>query len=234
VTTKELAEPERSSAALLDDADLVAEGDDMASLDRLVADSEVDQSWDVEAQARTLREAAVVTRRVEPPPRLESRAPQPRKGPPPLPSGPASVSPSSLSRTPDPMSVRLPTDVSHSGALIDVLQVRVLALEEKRDAVGLARAHMELAIASETILGDDERAVAHAEAALKADPSSAAAHALLRRMRHGRSALPEMLVHVDHELLAASTEAHKVELYALRARLLAALGNRSAEVVKTW
>jgi tetratricopeptide (TPR) repeat protein len=132
------------------------------------------------------------------------------------------------------MSVRLPTDVSHSGALIDVLQLRVLALEEKRDAVGLARAHMELAIASETILGDDERAVGHAEAALKADPGSAAAHALLRRMRHGRSALPEMLVHVDHELSAASTEAHKVELFALRARLLAALGNRSAEVVKTW
>jgi len=242
VTTKELAERERSSGTLLDDADLVAEGDDMASLDRLVAESEIDQSWDVDRQARTLREAAAVTRPVEPPravepPRIESRAPQPRKMPPPLPSssGPVSASPSSLSRTPDPMSVRMPpADVSHPGALIDVLQVRVLTLEEKRDAVGLSRAHMELAIASETILGDDDRAVSHAEAALKADPGSAAAHALLRRMRHGRAALPEMLVHVDHELSAASTEAHKVELFALRARLLSALGNRSADVIKTW
>jgi len=233
VTTKELGEPERSSGTLLDDAD-VAEGDDLASLDRLVAASETDPGWDAEAQARTLREAATVMRPVTDGLRADSRAPQPRKGPPPLPGGPVSVSPASLSRTPDPMMARRTSDVSHAGGLIDVLQVRLLALEERRDAVGLARAHMELAIASETILGDDDRAATHAEAALKADPGSAAAHALLRRMKHGRAALPEMLVHVDYELSAASTEAHKVELYALRARLLSALGNRTADVVKTW
>ncbi len=250
--TKELAET--TSSALLDDADVIQETDDLASLDRLVA--ETDQGWDVDAQVRTLREAAVVPPPVERPPvergKLDSRPPPVRKGPPPLPPSlapapPVSTGPSlsglpglshsgsgAGARTPDPLPVRMPADVSHSGALIDVLQTRLLALEEGRDAVGLARAHMELAIASETILGDDGRATMHAESALKVDPSSAAAHALLRRMKHGRAALPTMLVHVEHELSSASTEAHKVELFAVKARLLEALGNRGAEVVATW
>src|SRR6202035_2896744 len=104
--------------------------------------------------------------------------PLPRKGPPPLP-------PPAAGR-PEPSPVRLPADMSQPGALIDLLHARVTTLQATHDKVGLARAHMELAIASEAILGDDARATIHAEAALKVDPTSAAAHAMLRRKRHGR------------------------------------------------
>ncbi|HEY8041183.1 MAG TPA: hypothetical protein VIF15_15360 [Polyangiaceae bacterium] len=114
--------------------------------------------------------------------------------------------------------------MSQPGALVDLLNARVSTLEAKDDKVGLARAHIELAIASEAILGDDARATMHAEAALKVDPTSAAAHAMLRRKKHSRAALPAMLDHLEHELLAATSEGHKVELLAEKARLLDALG----------
>src|ERR1019366_1713060 len=63
---------------------------------------------------------------------------------------------------------------------------------------------------------------------------SAAAHGLLRRMRHGRAALPAMIAHVEREVEAATTEAHKVELLAVKASLLQALGNRAPDAVATW
>jgi tetratricopeptide (TPR) repeat protein len=110
----------------------------------------------------------------------------------------------------------------------------VTTLEVGDDKVGLARAHMELAIASEAILGDDMRATMHAEAALKVDPTSAAAHAMLRRKKHARAALAAMLQHLENELLAATSEAHKVELLAEKARLLEAVGDRGSEVRSTW
>jgi cellulose synthase operon protein C len=160
--------------------------------------------------------------------RRTSRAPPPlpRKGPPPLP-GPASI-------RPEPPPVRLPADMSQPGALVDLLHARVTTLQASHDKVGLARAHMELAIASEAILGDDARALIHAEAALRVDPTSAAAHAMLRRKRHGRGALATMLQHLESELLAATSEPHQVELLAEKARLLEAAGDRSPEVRATW
>jgi len=153
--------------------------------------------------------------------------PLPRKGPPPLP-GPGSIRPE------QPSPVRLPADMSQPGALVDLLNARVTTLQATEDKVGLARAHMELAIASEAILGDDARATIHAEAALKVDPTSAAAHAMLRRKRHGRGALATMLQHLESELLAATSEPHKVELLAEKARLLEAGGEHSPEVRATW
>jgi tetratricopeptide (TPR) repeat protein len=183
----------------------------------------------------TARSSEVLATEPSPaPPRMGSRAPSrtpplplPRKGgPPPLPS------PTSNKAEPSP--VRLPADMSQPGALVDLLNARVTTLEASDDRVGLARAHMELAIASESILGDDARAMVHAEAALKVDPSSAGAHAMLRRKRHARGALATMLQHLETELEAATSEAHKVELLAEKARLLEALGDRSAEARATW
>jgi tetratricopeptide (TPR) repeat protein len=122
-----------------------------------------------------------------------------------------------------------------------LLHARVVALgsaaadsKEPADKIDLARVHIESAIASETILGDDDRAVMHAEAALRAYPSSAAAHGFLRRKKHSRGALPAMLGHLEQEILEATTDAHKLELLAEKARLLDALGGRGAEGRTTW
>jgi len=114
------------------------------------------------------------------------------------------------------------------------LQARAVALETAKDKVGMARIQIELAIASETILGDEQRAMAHAESAAKVNPTSSAAHSLLRRMKHGRAALPAMLAHIDHEVAAATTDAHRVELLVVKARLLQAIGNRAPDAVATW
>jgi tetratricopeptide (TPR) repeat protein len=152
--------------------------------------------------------------------------PLPRKGPPPLPV-PGSV-------RPEPSPVRLSADLSPPGLLIDLLHARVTTLQATNDKVGLARTHMELAIASESVLGDDARAILHAEAALRVDPMSVAAHAMLRRKRHGRGALAIMLQHLESELLAAISQPQKVELLAEKARLLEAGGEHGPEVRATW
>ncbi|HEY1693421.1 MAG TPA: hypothetical protein VGG39_14740 [Polyangiaceae bacterium] len=173
------------------------------------------------------------------PPRASSKRtskappPLPRKGPPPLPGPPGPPAPMAATRS-EPSPVRLPADMSQPGALVDLLHARVTTLEMADDKVGLARAHMELAIASEAILGDDVRATMHAEAALKVDPSSSAAHAMLRRRKHARAALGSMLQHLEQELASATSEAHKVELLAEKARLLEAVGDRGSEVRATW
>jgi len=252
---------------LIDDADIVEDDDVFAPIDRLLA--ETDQGWDVEAQVMTLKLAAatkplaeqapaqaaapaslrpvhlptpfdlaptqVPQKRVKPPSRLP-------KAPPPLRRPGASVAPPvpAAAARPHDSPVRLPTDMSQPGALIDLLNARVAVLagggapEGLADRVGLARAHMELAVASETILGDDERAATHAEAALRADPTAPAAHAFLRRKKHSRAALPAMLTHLEIEIGAAATEAHRVELLAEKARLLDACGGRGADVRATW
>ncbi|MBV9949426.1 MAG: hypothetical protein JOZ69_21470, partial [Myxococcales bacterium] len=191
-----------------------------------------------------------------PPPSPPGTVPAPgiararRKGPPPLPptgqrapgpelpaagdardrapSSPSSAIPSGA------LPSRAPVDMSHPAALVELLVGRIAALGAACDTVGLARAHLELAVASEVILADDARAVSHAQAALRVNPGLPSAHAMLRRKRHARAMLPEMLGHLDEELAAAVNEAHRVELLAERARLLWAMGDRSAEVRATW
>jgi tetratricopeptide (TPR) repeat protein len=118
-------------------------------------------------------------------------------------------------------------------SLVDLLSARIAALAGGEDRVGLARAHVELAIAYES-LGDDERSVRSAESALQVDPGLASAHALLRRKKHGRGALPAMLAHLVRELDAATCEPARIELMVEKARLLDALGERSDVIRAAW
>jgi tetratricopeptide (TPR) repeat protein len=172
------------------------------------------------------------------------------KAPPPLPSRSKSTTPSAppparkapppLPRlTPDPPTVvrgpRPEPDAAAPGALVDLLAARVATLKaaEEVDKVGLSRAHIELAVASE-MLGDDARSTSHAEAALEVDPSLAAGHAILRRRKHGRADIAEMLAHLDFELEAATSEAASVELLAEKARLVEALGTRPDAARSAW
>jgi hypothetical protein len=178
------------------------------------------------------------------PPRASKRPPPlPRSVPPPL--GAAGAGPFSArvvrDVTPEPSRVTPVSSPSGSGShladpsvLVDLLVARLSTLESKDDKVGVARAHIELAIASETILGDEARATQHAEAALRTDPHLPAAHALLRRRKHARAALPQLLEHLREELAAASAEPAIVELLAEKARLLEALSDRGEDVRATW
>jgi tetratricopeptide (TPR) repeat protein len=221
---------------------------DLGALDALLA--ETDQGWDIDAQVLTLKEAASASQapapaEKSPPPQPVTRGrpaskppPPPRRGPPPLPA--------SSARSSESMPARPPADIAQQGALVDVLQARVARLEtgagdpahpragSHSDAVGIARAQMELAIASEMIVGDDGRATAHAGAAAAAEPAFAAAHAMLRRRKHGLAGLPEMLTHLESELSAATSEPTKVELLAEKARLLEAQGESTAAVRAAW
>ncbi|HLK37237.1 MAG TPA: hypothetical protein VKU41_10835, partial [Polyangiaceae bacterium] len=234
----------------IDPSDLEEDIDEHGSIDKLIA--ETDQGWDIDEQVLTLQQAAAAksSSETEPesPPVTPERPPggfsRPPKGPPPLPRDgsparstrprPKAPPPLPGSRSAEHISVRPPSEMSHPDAIVDLLTARVALLESADDRVGLARAHIELAIASEIILGDDTRATAQAEAALRVDPASPAAHAFLRRKKHARSALPEMLVHVEHELSAATSEPHQVELLAEKARLLEAIGGHGPALRATW
>jgi tetratricopeptide (TPR) repeat protein len=123
----------------------------------------------------------------------------------------------------------------YAQTLVQLLETRtkLLAGAEDPDTVGLARAHLELAIADESI-GDDSRVNAHAEAALRVDPRSTTAHGILRRRTFGKGALRSMLEHLEVEIAGASTEAASVELLTERARLLAARGDVAAEALAAW
>ncbi len=163
------------------------------------------------------------------------------KRPPPLPrpsGAPHSHTPAHTpSHTPEPSPSRQsPTtaDIANPGTLVELLQARLQTLESNGDKVGLARTHVELAVVSETVLSDDVRAAMHAEAALKVDFALPAAHGLLRRRKHGRAALPQILEHLEHELAAATSEAAVVELLADKARLLEVGGDRADAARSTW
>ncbi len=160
----------------------------------------------------------------------------PSKAPPPLPLPGASrpPSPSSPNAGPPPLPAAaiggkksLPPPLPHRAdqtgphghkplelppTLVDLLQARIASLETGDDKVGLARAQIEMSIAAETVLGDDARSMLHAEAALKVDPRLAAAHAVLRRKRHGRGAISAMLAHLDHDQHAGALKGLETEL----------------------
>ena len=177
--------------------------------------------------------------------------PLPRKGPPPLPppASPPSRAPAALTPSAPPVLAslshasavaidappsRVGADILQPEALLDVLQARAAALEARRDPVGAARALVELAVAADTILGDERRAIGHARAALRFVPESTAAHAILRRASHNRSAPGAMLEHLEQELAGATGEARRVELFCEKARVLEAIGGRSDEVRAAW
>jgi tetratricopeptide (TPR) repeat protein len=163
--------------------------------------------------------------------KLPSKAPPAaarRKGPPPLPRG------NGRAPEPSPPSARAHADMLQPGMLIELLHARIATLRGRDDKVGVARAHMEMAVASEAVAGSDADAAMHAQAALKANPNLASAHSMLRRKKHARSALPEMLAHLEQELLAATSDAHQAALLVEKARLLDAIGDRSTEARSTW
>ncbi len=233
------SEAEKLPERPIEDADLEADPDeDLGSLTSLLGHT--DSGWDAESQARTLHQAAESTRLSadESPVSGEASSvakPALRsKGPPPLPRRAASRVAPAPARSPAPAPVRMLADLLAPDGLIDLLQARVATLEARGDKVGLARAHVELALASETILGDDGRARGHAEAALRVHQGTAAAHGFLRRAKHARSALGALLEHLDQELLAAASEAHRVDLLVEKARFLEAMGGRGREVRATW
>jgi tetratricopeptide (TPR) repeat protein len=139
-------------------------------------------------------------------------AERPSRVPPPLPRGAQSE------------------DVAH---LVELLTARIALLEEGDDRIGLTRAHIEASIVAETF-GDDGRATAQAEAALRVNPDHAVAHGILRRRVHGRASLGVMLAHLDHELEASTSDAKSAELYVERARLLDAMGDDPAQIRSAW
>lgn len=175
----------------------------------------------------------------------------PSKGPPPLPpearasKGPPPLPPGGSSPAPPPVREAAPSAVRASepirreslasqNELVDLLNVRVQVLEAASDRVGLARAHLEMAIAADTLLGDDARVLGHAESAIRADGHLAAAHSILRRKKHGRSNLGAMLGHLDREIAAVREESGAVALLVERARLLDAMGERPERIRQAW
>jgi tetratricopeptide (TPR) repeat protein len=238
--------------ALVEEAEPAASDDDGGSIDHLLAAS--DRGWEVEDQVLTLRQAAAETGAtfeasaiaarvsVRPPVRSSKGPPPlPRKLPPPVPppaSGrPPPIPPSGSRAVEPPAGLRTaPTlaELTPLDGLIESLQARVASLETRGDRVGMARVLVELAVATETLSGDDRRAAAHAQTALRMVPTFAPAHAILRRANHGRAALASMLDHLEHEAAATSLEARRVALLAERARLLDAMGGRGDEVRAAW
>ncbi len=122
---------------------------------------------------------------------------------------------------------------SHEGArLVELLSARIERIESSDDTIGLARAYVELAVVHET-LADDGRVNDAAEAALRASPDMAAAHAILRRRLHSRAHLSTALHHLERELEVASTETSATELVAEKARMLEAC-DRPDEAREAW
>ncbi len=162
--------------------------------------------------------------------------PAPSRRPPPLPrseTGGQSKPPVSLPSAPPGVGAsQAPSPTTEGSTLVELLTARVERLEAAEDAVGIARAHVELAIVHETS-GDDTKVIASAEAALKVDPDLAPAHAILRRRLHSRTQLVPMLRHLERELAVASSEAAAVELLAERARLFEA-GDRHDDAREAW
>jgi hypothetical protein len=172
------------------------------------------------------------------PPILSKKPPIPSKLPPvPAPKVPPAADSSSRRlalEEPSRDRARSVLDPMSAESLVDLLGARIATLEAAADKIGIARAHVELAIASESLLGDDARATTHAELALAVNPAFPAAHHLLRARKHGRANVAAMLDHLDHELAAATRDDARAELLALRARLLEASDAKGTAAIDAW
>jgi tetratricopeptide (TPR) repeat protein len=160
---------------------------------------------------------------------LPGNPPNASKRPPPLPARPEAPASAKLIAA---AAVPGPNTPATDAGLVDLLRARIEWLSGTNDRVGLARAHVELAIVYET-LGHDADAHASAEAALGADPDHTAAHAILRRRLHSRTQLVPMLRHLERELAVASNDALAAELWVERARLFEA-GGRAIDAREAW
>jgi tetratricopeptide (TPR) repeat protein len=168
-----------------------------------------DASWDLEEEVKTLKHAAETW-----PGRPVPKAVRPAGSSPP---------------TPDPSS-----GPAQSAELLELLAARLAAVEASADGVGIARARVELAVVCEALLAEIGHAAAHARAALVAAPGLPAAHALLRRIGHPRTAYGPMLEHLEEELRGATVELAIPELLAEKARLLEASGAGAEAVSAAW
>ncbi|MCL2449099.1 MAG: hypothetical protein FWD17_09140, partial [Polyangiaceae bacterium] len=211
-----------------------------------------DEEWDIDDEMVTLRQAAASTRAgpaehsaVTPRPSGTPASTRPPKGsPPPLRKGaapsPPPLRPSHAPAPPPPppgagaAKGRAGADLIQLDALVDALQARALAFEGRNDAVAASRTLVELAIATDALVGDERRALAHARAALRLVPTSTGAHTVLRRASHNRSGHAALLDHLEHELSAATGEGRRVELLCEKARVLESIGGRSDEVRAAW
>ncbi len=175
------------------------------------------------------------------PPPLPTSAQVRKSLPPPLPKvgeprieAKPDTRPDALEAEIDEALAPLNQDVSALDALQQLLSARATLLSDADDKVGLARVHVELASLSECILGEDARAISHAEAALKLDPNLGVAHSILRRRKHSKNSLGAILLHLEHELLAVTSESATVYLLAERARVADAAGEIPSAVRELW
>jgi tetratricopeptide (TPR) repeat protein len=255
------AEPSAESHV---DASHLVEAADEARDDVDILLDATDVGWPIDEAAVTLREAAAAARLVagaksdsadvhESGPRPSLPAPSRRvsKGPPPLPRKgvpplpPPTPPPPKAATGGAPSAARGAEATARKGqlraetaaspeALVEHLRARAAALEAKNDPVGAARALVELAVATDAILGDEPGAAAHARAALRFAPGSTAAHGILRRASYSRTAQGALLEHLEHELASATGEQRRIELLCEKARVLEAIGGRSDEVRAAW
>ena len=169
------------------------------------------------SKAKSLPPQLPPPKTAKPPPPLPKKPPYPpKKGAPPPPESSAKQLRVEPPRAPqrsihDPMS---------PDSLVELVGARIAALQATSDKVGLVRAHVELAVVLDAVVGDDTRATAEAQGALVVDAGYPAAHNFLRSRTSPGGDPTAALKHIDAELANAGSDAARVELLVLRARLL--------------
>jgi tetratricopeptide (TPR) repeat protein/tRNA A-37 threonylcarbamoyl transferase component Bud32 len=115
---------------------------------------------------------------------------------------------------------------------LDRALVERLAAIDPSDATAKARLHLERALVDE-LFGDGSRAAAHADASLGA-VQTAAAHGVLRRLRHARGAPGLLVQHLDAEIAGCAGAGGRSDLLSERARILEASGAEPELVRAAW
>jgi cellulose synthase operon protein C len=224
---------------------------DSFSVDNLLAITGEEDRLDIDAHAKSLKLAA--GERKQSPARAPGKPSLILPSPADLGSRPSQPPPSSLlagnsrskpppvpahdtTRPPSPArlgSLVIAPEIANVSALADLIAARIVVLESADDPVGLSRAHVELAMASE-LLDDGARVDDHLESALRVSPDLGIAHSILRRRMHGAKALSPMLEHLQSEIRTTTVEAASTGLLAEKARLLEARSDETKVVRAAW
>ena len=240
-------EDDTSEASVVDPADIVediASVDDFGAIDKLL--EATDHGWGLEEQVLSLQQVAA-----DPLVQTASMArtdvgglPCPRSGHRPrsprfllFAPHPSRSLPIRLAALPNRRPSARPQGMADPGALVDLLHSVLLARQRARERGRRRRsgASPHGARHRERIHPGRRRARPGARGgfAPRLPRSSSAAHAMLRRKKHGRgSAGRDVLAHLRGKRAreAATNEQTKVELLAEKARLLEAAGNQGGEV----
>jgi cellulose synthase operon protein C len=228
-----------SSSVDLTDDDVELDGSNLSdeipldsfSVDNLLALTGEESKLDIDAHARSIKQAAA--------PALGNPSkPRPSLIMPSVPHDPRSRT---MSKPPPKLSnagtterpPELPAELGHVRGVPDLIKAHIAVLEQESDPVGLSRAHIEFAMASE-LLRDGAQVEDHVEAALRITPELGIAHGILRRRMHGANALGPMLTHLGHEIRTSTVEAAAVGLLAERARLHDARADETKVVKGAW